>query len=146
MSAFGTKRTFPSFPSVSAFGGKADIERRGSCYPSCGKRCLSVGDRGDGLFATVRFAQPNLSSPFARALGSGFPKHPLHKIACIAQRHGLSDVSTLPINLHFRGEERTLRDVRVVSGMRAIAEVETWSEIQIFDSRNSNVRRSGSPR
>jgi hypothetical protein len=44
---------------MSAFGGKADIERRGGCYASCGKRCFSVGDRGDGLFTTVRFAQPN---------------------------------------------------------------------------------------
>ena len=67
MSAFGTKRTSPSHSAMCAFEGKADIERRGGCYPSCGKRCFSVGDRDDCLFTTVRFAQPNLSSPFARA-------------------------------------------------------------------------------
>ena len=52
------------------FGGKADIERRGGCYASCGKRYFRGGDRGDCLFTTVRFAQPNLSSPLARA-GAG---------------------------------------------------------------------------
>ena len=52
---------------MSAFGGKADIERRRGCYLSCGKRCFTVGDRCDCLFTTVRFAQQNLSSPFARA-------------------------------------------------------------------------------
>ena len=40
---------------MSAFGGKADIEQSGGCYPSCRKRCFS-GDRGDCLFTTVRFA------------------------------------------------------------------------------------------
>src|SRR6516225_11344714 len=49
------------------FLGKADMKWDGDCYPSCSKRCFSVGDRDDCLFTTVRFAQPNLSSPFARA-------------------------------------------------------------------------------
>ena len=41
---------------MSAFGGEADIGRRGTYYPPRGQRCLSVGDQRDYLFATVRLA------------------------------------------------------------------------------------------
>ena len=41
---------------MSAFGGKADLGRRGTYYPPRGQRCLSVGDQRDYLFTTVRFA------------------------------------------------------------------------------------------
>jgi hypothetical protein len=53
---------------MSAFGGKADIGRRGTYYPPRGQRCLSVGDQRGYLF-TLPFALllPKLSSPFAPA-------------------------------------------------------------------------------
>ena len=41
---------------MSAFGGKADIGRRGTYYPPRGQRRLSVGDQRGYLFTTVRFA------------------------------------------------------------------------------------------
>jgi hypothetical protein len=34
MSAFGTKRTFGEYPSMSAFGGKADINERANSMPA----------------------------------------------------------------------------------------------------------------
>ena len=56
MSAYGTTRTSQRCYATSAFGGKADIGRRGTYYPPRGQRCLSVGDQRDYLFTTVRFA------------------------------------------------------------------------------------------
>src|SRR6516164_6523551 len=55
-------RVFPSLAQSGHFetefrrpllGEKRTLKWDGDCYPPCGKRCFSVGDRGDGLFSSA---------------------------------------------------------------------------------------------